>query len=138
MTTHGTDIGGNLFKAPINTHVSHAFYLNCRKLADFFQNKKLGNDDVVAMHFVVGYSARLPVADEWRIPINKQLAHITYSRDVDSVEITRSAQEALYSELREAWRDFRRRLPEVYSLAFTKEVNEKKHPESEFRNYDLD
>ena len=32
MVLSGEDIYGNVFEPPINTHVSHAFYLNCRKL----------------------------------------------------------------------------------------------------------
>src|ERR1700677_2903639 len=71
MVLTGKNVDGNLFKPPINTHVSHAFYLNCRKLADFFQNKKFP-DDVKAEHFVPGYSPRLHVFDRWRRRIDKQ------------------------------------------------------------------
>ena len=81
MVIHGKDVNGDFFKPPLNTHVSHAFYMNCRKLADSFQNRTSpGSDDVLAMHFVSGYSTKLPVSDEWRRPINKQLAHARYSR----------------------------------------------------------
>jgi hypothetical protein len=138
MTIDGKDVDGDLFKAPINTHVSHAFYLNCRKLADFFQNKSYGNDDMLAMHFVSGYTCKLPLCDEWRKPINKQLAHVTYARDVDSREIEKEVCKGLYRELKETWREFRRQLPEVYAAEFKRKVEEKKAPYSEFRNYDLD
>lgn len=143
MTLHGKDVNGDFFRPPINTHVSHAFYLNCRKLADFFQNKTAGNDNVVAMHFVVGFLARLPVCDDWRKPINKQLAHVAYARDISAREIDKTAQAALYCELREAWREFRRRLPVEYGEEFTRKVAERKQPypngdPSEFAGYNLD
>jgi hypothetical protein len=143
MTIHGKDTDGEFFKPPLNTHVSHAFYLNCRKLSDFFQNKRLGNDDVVAMHFVVGYWASLPICEEWRNHINKQLTHVTYFRDVGSREIDKAAQVALYCELRETWREFRRQLPDLYAAEFVKKLKERKEPYatgalSEFRHYNLD
>ena len=79
-----------------NTHVSHAFYLNCRKLADLFQNK-LGRDkdDIMAEHYVSKFYATLPVSTNWRVPM-KQLAHVTYARHTSAREIDRSACEALY------------------------------------------
>jgi hypothetical protein len=79
MVLSGQDIEGTAFKPPINTHVSHAFYLNCRKLADFFQDKRgPEKDDIAAEDYVPGFSPRLPISDNWRVPINKQLAHVTY------------------------------------------------------------
>ncbi len=80
-TIHGKDVDGQFVKPPLNTHVSHAFYINCRKLADFFQNRSAqAPDDIVAMHFVSGYVAELPVSDRWRQRINRQLAHLSYAR----------------------------------------------------------
>src|ERR1017187_5971582 len=76
MVLTGCDVDGVPFKPPINTHVSHAFYLNCRKLADFFQNKRgKDRDDITANFYVPGFKAELPVCENWRIPMNKQLAH---------------------------------------------------------------
>ena len=144
MVIDDVDITGRPLEPPVNTHVSHAFYLNCRKLADFFQNKaERGGDDVIAMHFVTGYAAKLSVSDGWRREINKQLAHVTYSRDVTAREIDRAACEALFRELQETWRDFRRRLPQEYAEEFVKRIHERKSPYpsgmlSEFRGYDLD
>jgi len=144
MVQSGKDIYGKVFEPPINTHISHAFYLNCRKLADFFQNK-LGRDrdDVLAEHFVTGYRRHLPKYDDWRVQINKQLAHVTYYRDIAAREITKSASEDLYVEIRDAWRDFRGQLPEPYKSEFVKKVKDRKEPDSsgkpsEFRFYDLD
>ena len=138
MVLHGTDIDGLRFNPPINTHISHSFYLNCRKLADFFQGQKNG-DDILAEHYV----GDLPVSDKWRIHINKQLVHVTYFRDKNAKEINRQACEALYKELKSAWREFRTRLPKVYAEEFTKKVKARKDPYqdgtlSEFRFYDLD
>jgi DNA-dependent RNA polymerase auxiliary subunit epsilon len=142
MVQSGKDIYGTFFEPPINTHVSHAFYLNCRKLSDFFQNKP-GPDDVLAEHFVPGYQAGLNKNDSWRVPINKQLAHVTYFRDVHAREITREVSKELYVELKDAWRKFRSLLPEPYKSEFVKKVKERKEPYSddqlsEFRFYDLD
>ena len=95
MVSSGCDVDG--VPPPINTHVSHAFYLNCRKLADLFQNK-LGRDkdDIMAEHYVSKFYATLPVSTNWRVPMNKQLAHVTYARHTSAREIDRSACEALY------------------------------------------
>ncbi len=38
-------------KPPFNTHVQHAFLLNCRKLADFFR-KSSDDRDIVAADFL--------------------------------------------------------------------------------------
>lgn len=144
MAIRGRDCDGRGFEPSINTHVSHAFYLNCRKLADFFQNRTERNaDDVVAMHFAVGYFAKLPVNDRWRKAINKQLAHVTYSRDISPEEITAEAQLALYDELKSEWRRFRAALPDVYASEFARKVVERKSrspqgERSEFENCDLD
>ena len=145
MVLSGCDIDGVPFKPPINTHVSHAFYLNCRKLADLFQNKPSpGKDDIMAEHYAPGFYAPLPVYNDWRGPINKQLAHVTYARDTSAREIDRSACEALYKELRDAWREFRRGLVgSLYEAEFKNQVRRRREPWqngllSEFRFYDLD
>jgi hypothetical protein len=142
MVLTGLDIDGKYFTPPINTHVSHAFYLNCRKLADFFQNRKQ-TEDVKAEHFVPGYEARLPVFSRWRTRIDQQLAHVTYKRDIRSRELKSRTQDLLYKELRTAWRGFRQRLPKLYGDQFVKKVKQKKAPNrkgvpSGFRSYDLD
>ena|ERR1035437_4628859 len=128
LTIHGRDKNLNQggINSPLNHHVSHAFYLNCRKLADFFQNKTSLKDDVLALHFVSGHSARLPVFEKWRDPINKQLAHITYFRDTGAREIGKQAQKDLYRELMTAWSAFRAKLPPEYADAVRKELAIKK------------
>lgn len=144
MVLDGLDIDGVPFKAPINTHVSHAFYLNCRKLADFFRNttSRQGHP-VMAKHYVKGFKAAVRVCMRWRSPMNKQLAHIDYARDLNAQEIDKAACKALYKELKVTWRKFRKRLREPYKSEFAKKIKERKDPHldgtlSEFRFYDLD
>lgn len=144
MVINGVDILGQPFRPPINTHVSYAFYLNCRKLADFFQKKASpGTDDIVAKHYVNGFRQRLPVFCCWRVPINKQLAHLTYSRDTTAREIDREACIAFYKEMKGAWRDFRSKLIDgPYEAEFESNLRARKksYPSgelSEFRFYDL-
>ncbi len=144
MVKTGLDTDGVPFKPPINTHVSHAFYLNCRKLADFFRNaKSKEGDNIMAEHFAPGFKAALPVCTDWRLPMNKQLAHVTYARDMSAREIDRAACEALYKELKDTWREFRKGLlGGPFEDEFTKKIKERKpYPNgqlSEFRHYDLD
>src|SRR6185503_10105523 len=111
MVQTGLDIDGVLFQAPINTHVSHAFYLNRRKLADFFQNKRGCNDDILAEHYVSGFKGNLPEFDKLRERINKQLAHVTYARDTKVAKaITKEESRKLYAELKDTWKEFRKAL----------------------------
>ncbi|MFL6353553.1 MAG: hypothetical protein ACJ74Z_17115 [Bryobacteraceae bacterium] len=50
MVISGHHLGKD-FDAPVNTHIFHAFLLNCRKMADFFGNRS-HHDDVIAEHYV--------------------------------------------------------------------------------------
>ena len=144
MTLTGKDIKGSHFESPINTHVSHAYYLNCRKLADFFlsiQSKQ--SDNVLANEYVSGFTVALRVHKRRRGRINKQLAHITYARNSGSREIKKRTQGLLYLELKKTWRLFRKRLPKLYADEFVRQLKKRKAPHrngqlSEFRYYDLD
>jgi hypothetical protein len=146
MVLSGCDIDGAPFKPPINTHISHAFYMNCRKLADLFQNRRgpPDKDDIVAEHYLTGFYAALPISTNWRLPMNKQLAHVTYARDTRAREIDRAACEALYGELKDTWREFRKGLVGgLYEAEFKNQVRKRREPDqngrlSEFRFYDLD
>lgn len=146
MVIDGLDIDGVRFKPPINTHVAHAFYLNCRKMFDFFTDKG-GSDDILAKHYTSGFKPDpvrdLPVSKENCAkggPINKQLAHITYTRNR---EIKPAACKAMYQELKETWRTFREKLIEPYKSEFQSQIRKRKEPHadgqpSEFRFCDLD
>lgn len=125
------------FDPPINTHIVHAFYLNCRKMADFFAGSCKEPDDIIAGHYVSTTTFSLPVSEEWRVPINKQLAHLTYSRVTKAREITRPAQKALYKELKAAWKQFGKHLPQPYRSRFEQEIALKLGKKSEFHIYDL-
>ena len=145
MVLSGCDIDGAYFKPPINTHVGHAFYLNCRKLADFFQNRQgSDHDDIMAKEYVPTFHANLTVCDIWRIPMNKQLAHVTYYRDSKANEIDSPACMALYTELKGTWRQFRQGLRGgLFEAEFSNQIAKRKAPYpngqlSEFRSYDLD
>lgn len=124
------------FDPPLNTHISHAFLLNCRKMRDFF-GKRLKEDDVIADDYVPGFAFQLCKCDLWRDPVNKQLTHITYTRDTDPREITKQANLDIYDELKQAWKNFRGRLSNPFAAKFEQEIKKKLKPESEFRNLDL-
>jgi hypothetical protein len=135
MMTTGQHLGKTC-DPPVNTHISHAFLLSCRKIARFF-GKRSEEDDVIADDYVPGFTFSLPKCDHWRVPVNKQLAHITYTRDADPREITRQAKLDIYDELKHAWKDFRSRLSKPFAAKFEQEIKDKLKPESEFRDLDL-
>jgi len=114
MVRTGKDVNGNVFAPPINTHVSHAFYLNCRKLADFFQSRGRPTD-VLGKHYIPTFKPALRISSRWRPRIVKQLAHITYAREDGAREIKARTQQLLYAELRKTWATFRKKLPELYA-----------------------
>jgi hypothetical protein len=98
----------------------------------------------MAKHYVPGFKADLPVSSKWIEPLNKQLAHVTYSRDKASREIDGPACQELYQELRDAWKKFRKGLVGgLYEVEFKDQLRKRKEPypdgtSSEFRSYDLD
>ena len=97
----------------------------------------------MAEHYVSKFYATLPVSTNWRVPM-KQLAHVTYARHTSAREIDRSACEALYKELKDTWREFRKGLVGgLYEAEFKNQVSKRKEPDpngrlSEFRFNDLD
>ena len=139
LTIHGRDKNLNKdgIRSPLNHHVSHAFYLNSRKLADFFQNRSTGKDDVIALHFVSGFQTGLPVSDSLRERINKQLAHLTYFRNLKAAEITKEEQKNIYHELKKTWDEFCKALPEEYAVEVLKQIRLKKACE-EFKGLPLE
>lgn len=125
---------GKVIDPPINSHIFHAFLLNYRKIADFF-GKRSKPDDVIADDYVSGFTVSLPSCDLWRQPVNKQLAHITYTRDTNPREITSPAIHDMYDELKKAWKAFRAQLPSPYAAKFEQEIKGKLT--TEFRGLDL-
>ena len=74
-------------------HCDDAFLLGCRKMDDFLMKKQRSLnydetkelDDILALDYLPPGSSitwSLPIwAKEWRSPMNKQLAHLSYKRD---------------------------------------------------------
>jgi hypothetical protein len=52
-------------RPPVNTHIQHAFLLNCRKLADFLQRPPKGDDIAVENFLGKKESFSLPVWNRW-------------------------------------------------------------------------
>ncbi len=124
-----------LIDPPINTHIKHAFLLNCRKARDFFLKPPKG-DDLVAADYPSGPTCDLPICEDWKQPIDKQLAHLTMARDEKSRDIDLAASEAIYTELRRAWRCFLQRLPEKFNGKFQEKIQSKLR-EQGFEGLDL-
>lgn len=126
-------------RAPLNTHVYHAFLLNCRKLTDFFDGRVSRCDDVVAVHFCPGFRADLNVCKKWSDAINKQLAHVTMDRVSNSRPIPDGVKREMRDELVCAWKKFLRELKELdaqLSAQFDKRILEKLREEG-FGELDL-
>ena len=134
MVTTGKHLGKGL-SAPVNTHLFHAFLLNCRKIADFF-DKRSKEDDVIADDYVPGFTVKLPNCALWRDPVNKQLTHITYTRWAKPKEITTQANIDMYNEFKKAWKDFQRGLLNPFAKKFEQEITNKLL-ELGFRDLDL-
>ena len=72
------------------THCDDAFLLGCRKIGDFLmkdrRSKRHGQelDDILALDYLPTKVARhweLPIWSNWQEAMNKQLAHLSYSRE---------------------------------------------------------
>jgi hypothetical protein len=125
-------------KAPINTHVQHAFLLNCRKMAAFFLN--LGeDDDILSRDFVapkkVGF--KLSWKRHWQGAMNKQLLHLTYSRIDKAKPWDGTPNEVSLREFQAAWKKFLDNVEEPYRSKFSDEIALKLGPKSEFRSLEL-
>ncbi|MFL6353554.1 MAG: hypothetical protein ACJ74Z_17120 [Bryobacteraceae bacterium] len=77
----------------------------------------------------------LPHRDVWQDAANKQLAHITYTPDVNPREITGEATDDMYGELKRAWKEFRRCLPIPLAAKFEQEIAD--NLRTEFQGLDL-
>jgi hypothetical protein len=104
---------------PWRTNCDDAFLLGCRKLEDFLMKNdrsklRRGNvyqelDDVLALDYLppgAGRNWALPIwSAEWRGAMNKQLAHIAYTRDKGWNHLIWVPK--LEAEFNKAWWDFR-------------------------------
>ena len=101
--------------APWRTNCDDAFLLGCRKLDEFLMRVKRSVkhgqelDDILVVDYLPTNATRpwdLPIwIAEWRGPMNKQLAHIAYSRDKEWNHLIWVPQ--LEPEFNKAWWDFR-------------------------------
>jgi|SRR5579863_1636812 len=126
--------------SPINTHIAHAFLLNCRKMACFFAGPPPSNpkwSDIFAVDYVGGFIAVLDHWGLWKDAVDKQLAHITYTRGVTPREITPQADIDMENEIKTAWKAFLTPPPPLsnpYGPKFEQAIADRLN--SEF--YDLD
>jgi hypothetical protein len=69
----------NTSEVGINNAILESKLLHIRNLLDFFELSPQRKDDVLAIHY--GFAAsRIPVAEEYRDRLDKDLAHLTYAR----------------------------------------------------------
>ena len=128
---------------PLNSHIQHAFILNCRKIADFFKNSSK-NDDIVANHFLsTNEKFVLSEWEKWGRAMNKQLAHLTYARVTDPKPWDGyQDNKLLLDEFQSVWKTFLSKLHDPYKRAFDEEIAKRQQPypngdESEFKDLDL-
>ena len=118
-------------RAPWRTNCNDAFLLGCRKLDDFLLKEKRTVksydelDDILALDYLPQNATRnwtLPIwAAEWRNVMNKQLAHIAYSREKEWNHLKWVPQ--LEAEFNKAWWDFREAVTDNdYSEEFDKQL----------------
>lgn len=124
-------------RPPLNTHVQHAFLLNCRKMAAFFLNLR-ERRDILSKEFLtakVGFG--LSWKKTWHKAMNKQLLHLTYDRIDAATPWDGTSNKVLLEEFRAAWKKFLVSLEEPYKSKFNEEIALKLVPGSEFRHLDL-
>jgi hypothetical protein len=135
MVTTGLHNGKSL-EPPVNTHAETAFLTHCRKFYDFFVSEpKL--DDVCAKCFVKpGIAFALPEWESWRTHMNKQLLHITFSRNENKREWTGEPNRRLLAEFMAAWRKMNANLDPNYESKFKEEIARRKC-QAEYAHIDL-
>jgi hypothetical protein len=139
MAVHGHYLGKG-FDPPVNTHVGHAFLVNCRKMYEFFMYKpstKADQDDIRATYFLTRAVAfDLSNWALWHEAMNKQLMHVTFARVEKPKKWEGYDENKLFlAEFMKAWKELRRNLEEPYKSRFDSEIAEKLR--SEFRGLDL-
>jgi len=140
MAVNGHHLGRR-FDPPVNTHVGHAFLVNCRKMYEFFKYKssiKPGQDDIRAVDFLSQEVVfDLSNWSLWHEAMNKQLLHVTYARVENSKEWEGHKENKLFlDEFIKAWKEFRCNLEEPYKSKFDSEIA-KRLSTPEFQGLDL-
>ncbi len=125
---------------PVNTHVGHAFLVNCRKMYEFFLYEP-SKDDIRAKHFLtpsLALTFDLLNWGTWHNAMNKQLMHITFTRVTKPKQWEGHDENKLFlDEFMKAWKEFRRNLKEPYKSKFDSEIAKKLKLGSEFQGLDL-
>jgi hypothetical protein len=116
--------------APWRTHADDAFLLGYRKLGDFLLKQRRSRwnhqelPEILALDYLPsGYTPNwtLPTwTKEWRHPMNRQLAHLSYIRDKAWVHYDWVPK--LEKEFRIAWGKFRRAIDPKYKRRFATEI----------------
>ena len=105
MLFSGKDPTGVLLQPPVNTHVQDSFLLSCRKMADFFHKGEY-KDDVKASHYIDLFTRTLPKTEKLTKHLNKNLAHVSYSRIKEKLVWDGKENAPLLEEHQKAWREF--------------------------------
>ena len=124
-------------KPPLNTHVQHAFLMNCRKMAAFFLNRR-DDDDILSKEFLptkVGF--KLDEWENWGAAMNRQLLHLSYRRIDAAKPWDGKPNKLLLAEFQRAWKKFLFHLEDPYRPQFEIEISAKLKPGSEFNGLDL-
>ena len=130
-------------KPPINTHVQHAFLMNCRKMAGFFLNlkgQKHANDILSKHYFPPDEKVVFKLStwrEQWNEAMNRQLLHLSYDRIDKAKPWDGKPNQMLLDEFQAAWKKFRANLEEPYKSKFKSEIADKLKPRSEFQHLDL-
>ena len=139
MTISGTH-SNKVLEPPVNTHVCHAFLVNCRKMFEFFTyqpSMKTIQDDIKAKHFLESNIVfDLSNWALWHKPMNKQLLHITFTRVTRPKVWDGTDENRLFlAEFQNAWKLFLSKIKEPYLSKFENEISAKL--KSEFRGLNL-
>jgi hypothetical protein len=127
LVSAGTLLRGHL-TPPCNTHIQDAFLLGCRKLADFFLSQGKTGDEVRARDYFGERATprfRLSEWSTWKDAMDKQLAHVTYSRIVKPKSWDGTRNEVLLNEFRRAWDNFRTGLEDSWRGEFDRAIDER-------------
>jgi hypothetical protein len=127
---------GKPLEPPVNTHISHAFLMNCRKMYDFFVKSASKDRATAAMFRDKGRRSTFALSawERWQIPMNKQLLHVTFRENPKRWD-GREENTVLLAEFQAAWKAFLEALPQDYRRQFDVEIDKKLA--TEFRGLDL-
>ena len=140
MVVNGHHLGQG-FDPPVNTHIGHAFLVNCRKMYEFFMYPPSTNpayDDIRATHFLPqAVTFNLSNWARWHDAMNKQLMHVTFARVEKPKKWEGHDENQLFlDEFKKAWKDLLRNLRgTMYKSRFDDEIAERL--QSEFAGLDL-